>query len=117
MNELIGETIKEIRISDDKQSVIFINTDEYDFCYYTVNDCCNDVWINHLNGLDYLIGEKITGVIHRDWQDMTTEEAISDGHKYPDVEEKLLDIHRVIFAPLYHILNESILNGFLCFPV
>lgn len=59
MKELIGKTIKEIRISEDKTMLAFRDSDDVDHYYYTVGDCCSRSWVEHIEGVDYLIGAEV----------------------------------------------------------
>ena len=55
---LVGKTIKEVRIQPSNTYIEF-DTNEGVFSYITDADCCSESWINHISGLQAIIGEKI----------------------------------------------------------
>jgi hypothetical protein len=58
---MIGKTINEMSISDDKECLIF-KTNDGEFVYATMGDCCNSVWIEHIDNVDALLGGTVTEV-------------------------------------------------------
>lgn len=64
MNEfdvLIGERIKSVELSADKDYLVFKAAIE-DFIFYADGDCCSSSCFESLDGLDRLIGHKIISV-------------------------------------------------------
>ena len=77
-DNLVGKRINSILISDDKRSVVFKTVDGATFSYYTSGECCNDVWINHMTGVevlgegnsfDILRGALVIGSEDKGWTD------------------------------------------------
>jgi hypothetical protein len=56
--KLIGKTIKKVLISEDKERIHFVTNDGI-FKYKTENDCCNVVWIEHIDNVPALFGKVI----------------------------------------------------------
>ena len=46
-------------ISEDDEVIKFIDKGGEEFIFATENDCCNTVWIDHLNGLSSILGHTI----------------------------------------------------------
>jgi hypothetical protein len=63
---LVGKTIKEVRLGNEKIYLIFICDDDTFLALCADGDCCSSSWIEHLNGLDFLIGHKINRVVERE---------------------------------------------------
>lgn len=59
---LVGKTIAFVKISDNRESVLFITIDGDIICYMACGDCCSQSWIEHF---DYgsLIGATVIDVI------------------------------------------------------
>lgn len=56
MKELLGEVIESIELSSNNRLVrIETQTDTYH--YFCSGDCCNDVWLNDIVGIDALLGQ------------------------------------------------------------
>lgn len=74
MKELIGEHVVAVLLSSDKTYLQFFNAslDVISFC--TEGDCCNEVWIAHINGLASLIGEKVLCVRENEWKSLDYED-------------------------------------------
>lgn len=58
LDDLIGKIILEVRIDPENTYIQFL-TDEEVLSYYTYGDCCSESWINHISGIQALLGEKI----------------------------------------------------------
>jgi hypothetical protein len=58
LTHLIGETILEVIISDDKDEITFI-TDKGRLRYLAYGDCCSQSWIETTDPIEDLIGQKI----------------------------------------------------------
>ena len=60
INELIGKTLVEIKISDSKDEIIFICDEGTKYRMFHYQDCCESVTIDDINGnLNDLIGTPI----------------------------------------------------------
>lgn len=55
-DELIGKRINGIFTANDRWALIFRTTDGQWLRWNTENDCCNEVWFNHITGVD-CVGE------------------------------------------------------------
>ena len=62
MKALKGKTINEVYISDDKVWLKFELANGKYVLYKARNECCNDVWFNHISGLKSLLGAKVLSV-------------------------------------------------------
>lgn len=58
---LVGKTITQVRLSQDQTYILFETSDGM-FAFYTEAACCSESWINHISGLEALIGQKVTKV-------------------------------------------------------
>lgn len=61
MKILEGKTIKKVVISDDKLVIKFLDQNNEEFIFATEGDCCNTVWIEHVNGIKLILGS----IIHK----------------------------------------------------
>ena len=71
MKELIGRQIREVRIGDAAQLLVFqVGTGRYigrEFiAYRTEGDCCSETWFSAINGIEALIDQTVTDVIERE---------------------------------------------------
>lgn len=73
---LIGERINDILLSEDNTTLLIRTTHGKEYHYCTIPDCCNTVWINHMNGIgvlgegntfDILRGVLVTGAEDKGW--------------------------------------------------
>lgn len=67
-NKLIGKTIQQVLIDEEKYVLVF-KTNDGDYIYATYGDCCNDVWFNHIDGVDALIGGTVIDVDQSSWEE------------------------------------------------
>jgi hypothetical protein len=58
LEDLVDKTIKEVRMELTNTCIQF-ETDQGVFSYITEGDCCSESWINHISGLQALIGQKV----------------------------------------------------------
>ncbi len=58
MKELINSVVSSVEINRDKTLIKF-NTDKGSFTYYTYGDCCSNSWMEHVSGLNELIGHEV----------------------------------------------------------
>lgn len=74
LTELIGEIVAAVLINDENTVIDFILA-EYSplnkytpkhITYQATYDCCDWSWIEHINGIDALIGYKVNNVIERE---------------------------------------------------
>ena len=56
-NVLVGKRINGLFIGDDDWALVFRDINERYYCFRTENDCCNQVWFNHINGVSTVLGE------------------------------------------------------------
>jgi hypothetical protein len=57
---LLGKTLTEIKVSDDKDEILFYTTDDEVYKMYHDQDCCEDVYIEDITGnLTNLIGKQL----------------------------------------------------------
>jgi len=83
MQELIGKTIKDVLISDDKENLVFVTEKGEKFNYQAEGDCCNSVWFNHVAGIDFLFGEEILSIEVIFMGDLEpTRQEVDDAHLY-----------------------------------
>lgn len=60
IGDMVGKTFKEVRVSDDKGEMVFVQDDGTEYRFYHEQDCCEGVSINDINGdLDFLVGEPL----------------------------------------------------------
>lgn len=71
-SELIGKSITNILINSENSIILFKTGHDEEFAYCCEGDCCNDVWIEHLNGIDCIIdGSTIFDVKSKGSEDRT----------------------------------------------
>lgn len=61
-NKLIGKKIKAVHLDDDKESISFETEDGESIVARCDGDCCSRTWIEHIEGMDYLIGATVANV-------------------------------------------------------
>jgi len=76
-NVLVGKRINGLFIGDDDWALVFRDINQRYYCFRTENDCCNNVWFNHVNGVSTVLGEgnlfdvlrgaMVTGVEDKGW--------------------------------------------------
>ena len=54
---LIGQRITGIFLGDDAWTLVFRTATGDYRRYVTSNDCCNTVWVNHITGVDAVVGD------------------------------------------------------------
>ena len=54
--KLVGKTITELWISSDKENIVFVDSEGKEHGFYAYGDCCSNSWIEHMTGLDCLLG-------------------------------------------------------------
>lgn len=64
MKELIGKTIRNLRIADQEthyaEAVLLFGTDDGDMAFVTDADCCSETWFADIVGVDALLGGTVT---------------------------------------------------------
>lgn len=78
MEELIGKTI--LAIYGNQQFIRF-TTDQGDFIWETIGDCCSHTYIHDFIGVQGLIGSKVTEVTNIDLEDSWALSAENDRNK------------------------------------
>lgn len=78
-NVLVGKRINGLFLGDDDWALVFRDINQRYYCFRTENDCCNQVWFNHVNGVETVLGEgnlfdvlrgaMVTGVESKGWTD------------------------------------------------
>ena len=84
MKELIGKKILGVMANPDNDYWRFI-TDQGDVDYYCFADCCSESWINHVNGLDELVGYTVWNVDDIDFHALLKVEPEATRQEYDDV--------------------------------
>jgi hypothetical protein len=69
LDVLVGKKILHVMLSEDKTYLAFFADDAGLFGWTTEGDCCSTSWIEHINGVQALLGEVVTGVVSRDLPD------------------------------------------------
>jgi hypothetical protein len=80
---LVGHRINGIFVANDNWCLLFRTVEGRYFRYNTENDCCNSVWVNHINGVDVvgkgnsfdlLRGALVTGAEDKGWGESVSDE-------------------------------------------
>lgn len=91
MQELTGHRINGIFLGNDAWTLVFRTVDGRWLRFDTKNDCCNNVWFNHITGVeavgeghvfDMLRGAEVLEVISKGWSENVESEdyeVIQDG--------------------------------------
>lgn len=59
---LIGKVVRQIRI-ESGESYIQVDTDDGDkFYYHCYGDCCANAYVEHISGIDALLGQEVISV-------------------------------------------------------
>mgnify|MGYP000072346769 CR=1 FL=1 len=58
-----------VLISEDKRFFCFVFEHGLKLAYQSSGDCCAESWIEHVSGLNWLIGNEISDVIEREYQE------------------------------------------------
>lgn len=83
LDDLIGKVIHEVRIDPENTEIQFI-TDEEVLSYYTYGECCSESWIQHISGLQALIGERVLKVDEIEMPEINDGEEGFSGRQYVD---------------------------------
>jgi len=76
MNELVGRLVTAMfqDMPSDPETLRFC-TDEGDMAFDTTSECCSRSWFSHIDGIDALLGHRVTSVedrgVHEDKEDDT----------------------------------------------
>jgi hypothetical protein len=65
LRHLVHKTILEVENVTPGDDTIAIRTNEGIYSFVTENDCCNKVWIEHLEGVELIIGKEVTDIIRK----------------------------------------------------
>ena len=57
LKELVGKRIESIDMESNE--AIRFNTDAGPICYAAYGDCCSSTWVEHVEGVDRLIGATV----------------------------------------------------------
>ena len=61
LEPLLGKTIVGIGLDATNEYIKF-NTEQESFAFNALGDCCSESWINHISGIETLIGNKVNKV-------------------------------------------------------
>lgn len=89
-SELLDKCVVELWMNRSNDGLIFITADGMYFMYYTSGECQNDVWVEHLNGIDCLINTTIFDVKSKGTDQIDTEGPYASTRGSDDAEEALL---------------------------
>lgn len=86
--ELIGKCVTDVYLNSNADTIMFFTNDGNYYTFNTYSDCCNDVWIEHLNGIDCLLNTTIFDVKDKGGDQLDPEYMSSRGGD--EVEEAML---------------------------
>lgn len=66
--DLIAKKVSRFLMSSDKRYFAFVCEDGYKAAFNSTGDCCADSWVEHVSGLNWLIGNQINEVIVREYK-------------------------------------------------
>lgn len=78
MNELVGKKVRVVSLSDDATVLVFY-ADEGTVSYSTYAECCSESWINHVSGIDNLVGHRVRSVSAPEWEEVVQLEYGDEG--------------------------------------
>lgn len=58
LSELVGKKITGLKVSDDKETIVFVTPDQ-EIWYVANGECCSSSWIEHINGYLNLMGQVV----------------------------------------------------------
>lgn len=61
MDELLGKTVRQLKVNED-QSLLVFETSDGTVMYETEGDCCSETWFADITGVDALLGGQVTKV-------------------------------------------------------
>lgn len=64
---LIGKMITSVSLSDYQELIEFVDHNGVSYIFQSYGDCCNNVWFNHVSGLECLLGQMILKVDEKPW--------------------------------------------------
>jgi len=107
--ELVGKTITGIRLNP-ARDIIRFDTEESGPLYFgAVGDCCSNSWFEHFDGLQALLGQKITGL-----EDKTITEKYKEGdfnyEEYDSIEQYGITFETKMGRATLEMRNNS--NGY-----
>lgn len=83
LEDLVGKTILEVRMGMESTYIQF-ETDEGVFSYFTQAECCSESWINHISGLQAILGQKVLKTEQMDMPDICPGQEDFSGKDYID---------------------------------
>ncbi len=132
-DNLIGKRICGCYLGNEGWTLVFQTVDGKFYQYNTQNDCCNNVWVNHIAGLgvlgegnsfDLLRGALVTGAEDKGWTDNRTDEdgyeVVQDGFYTIMTDRGYIDIevrnsHNGYYGGSFNAVDEPVtssdLNG------
>lgn len=100
--ELLNKTITNLYLNSAKDEGYIICSDKSIYRLECVGDCCSSAWIQHINGIENLLGNKIVKI------DIKEQTQISDGSKWydkSDTESQIMPYGCVIASGFYTFLT------------
>jgi len=67
---LVGQTVTALHADPERYRLCFTLEDGRRVVFVAEGDCCNDVWFNHICGLDALIGHPVLAAEKKGWIDV-----------------------------------------------
>ena len=68
VSEMVGDTVLELLINQEKTSIKFV-TDVDTYTMFVTAGCCSTSWIENVTGVQDLIGQQITGFGHAEMEE------------------------------------------------
>lgn len=72
LRDLCGKTVKAVELNADKTFLVFVLDDGGVSAWSTEGDCCSNSWIEHINGVDTLLGRKVNNIVDREMPNVDT---------------------------------------------
>jgi hypothetical protein len=69
-NHLVGQTVVELHTDPERVYLCFTLADGRRVVFVAEGDCCNDVWFNHITGVEALIGRTVLSTENKEWVDV-----------------------------------------------
>jgi hypothetical protein len=101
--EMIGKRINGIFVGNDFWTLAFRDTEGKWYRFDTRNDCCNSVWVNHINGVecvrktgdvfDLIKGALVIGAEDKGWGENRSENDDEDDYGGDVIQDGFWTIH------------------------
>lgn len=80
---LVGKQVAEVHLSAQNDYINFL-TNDGNFWFFTDGDCCSESWINHISGIETLLGQIVTKVDEINMPDIEKDELGFSGRQEVD---------------------------------